>query len=928
MIFSPAPKISARWLFCALVLLSNLALPSVRAQAGGRIPAGGGTVTVPGVGTVTINPNGTVTLPGGGTINIPGAGGGAAAVTDPQVIAVTGMLTGDTEQAAVLIPTTAGAARPTATYLWSIAGGRFLATDLTQATISYTADKAGTIKLTCIVTVTGAQPFSATADVAAIDAASAGLVTAPTTVATSATTAAATVPAAQNADRTFRWTVAGAAAGLLTGQNTNAITFRPGDPGLKELTCVVTFTAVRVSVTLRAFVVVQGSGPIVALTVNGGFGGGNYPGGSRVDIFAATPPAGQVFDRWTGDTAALGTGPLAPFVAHMVITLPATPVTLTATYKAAPAWTPTTVTAFNPQTTTPANGGTPTTVSTTLVYHIPAAAQGIVLLLHDTGGGNADWFTAPEAALLARDLVAAGYGVASLNSVNRNARTWAAQTTLATNLDATNFAAALAKFATDGLLAANKPVFLLGFGAGADTAVRYADLLAAATPARPVRGVVLYCAAGLEAPAVTSRIPEFFLLTANDTTLGVAGATTARANSQLLAGRGLATSVVTNNAAPVHAGRFRALGVTNPAFTTADAQTLWTAVKNSGLLDANDYLKEIPNSTALTAAVPSAYQSRLGDIASQLTASYAEQEFFSDANARVVAFLNARVAGTPAPATGRLTNLSTRIKLAAAGDTLTLGFTLAGTEKATLLIRGIGPALAAFGVPGALTALRLEVNSTTLLAANEGWDKAPNISATIAAAAASVGAFPLAAGSADCAVLLTLSPGGYTATIKGLNGATGDVLAEVYDVTKNTTRLSNLSTLARISNAGDLLIPGITIAGDQPRTLILRAVGPGLADLGVAGTLGDPNLVVTNSSNQNVDTNNNWSIGGSAASLTAAFPAIGAFPLKAASADAAIVDALAPGGYTLQAGAATVPAGQTSTAAPIGLLLVEVYEAP
>ena len=921
--FHPGLTLLSRTWFFAFVLSLAVSGSIARAQGGGGgggggIPPGGGGVNVPGGGGAT-NPGA-----GGGA----GGGGGAGAATDPSIIAVSGMLTDDTQQAAIAIPNT-GTARPTATYLWSIIGGRFLTNDLTQATIGFTAVKAGTLTLTCVVTVTGKQPFSATTTITVIDPSSAGLITAPANVATSATSAAASVPAAQSADRTFRWTVTGAAAGLLTGQNTNAITFRPGDPGVKELTCVVTFNAIRVSVTLRAFVVVQGSGPLVALTVNGGFGGGNYPGGSRVDIFASTPPAGQVFDRWTGDTTVLGNGPLAPFMAHTLITLPSTAVTLTATYKAAAPWTPTTVTAFNPQTNTPANGGTPTTVSTTLTYYIPAGAQGVVLLLHDNGGAIADWFTAPEAALLMRDLVAAGYGVAALNSVNRNTRAWNGQATLAANLDAANFNAALAKFATDGLLAANKPVFLLGFGAGADTASRFGDLLLNATPSRPVRGVVLFCAAGVEAAAVTSRIPELYLLAANDTTLGTAAATTARNNSQLLAGRGMATAVINNAASPVHSGRFRALGVTNAGFTTADAQTLWTAIKNSGLLDENNYVKEIPSTTALTAAVPAAYQTRLSDIGAQLNAAYAEQEFFSDANARIVNFLNARVAGTAAPAAGRLTNLSTRIKLAAAGDTLTLGFTITGTEKATLLIRGIGPALAAFGVPGALTAPRLEVNSgDKLLVANEGWGQAPNVAATISSAASSVGAFPLTAGSGDCAVLLTLSPGGYTATIKGLNGATGDVLAEVYDVSKNTTRLSNLSTLARVSNPGDLLIPGITIAGDQPRTLILRAVGPGLADLGVQGTLGDPNLSVLNSTSQTVDTNNNWSVGGSGPTLTAAFPTIGAFALKANSADAALVDPLTPGGYTLQVGAATAPAGQPSTASPIGLLLVEVYEAP
>ena len=92
-------------------------------------------------------------------------------------------------------------------------------------------------------------------------------------------------------------------------------------------------------------------------------------------------------------------------------------------------------------------------------------------------------------------------------------------------------------------------------------------------------------------------------------------------------------------------------------------------------------------------------------------------------------------------------------------------------------IRGIGPALAKFGLPSALLAPRLEVNKgNTIIATNEGWDKGGNTT-VIATAAANVGAFALAPGDADTAVLLTLDPGTYTATIRGINGAIGDVLA-------------------------------------------------------------------------------------------------------------------------------------------------------
>lgn len=894
---------------------------------------------------------------GGGAGTVPGGGGGGAATT-ARIVTDTAVLVGESTQAVAIAANQGagggGAAVAPATYAWTIGGGRIVGS-ATAPTINYVADAAGTVTLNVAITANGATN-TLTSTVTAISAASAGIITAPLTAAPATGAAAATltasVPAAQNGDRTFRWTTTGDAA-ITSGQGTPTITLRAGTPGLKEISCAVSFVTptrqVLVTVPLRSFLVVNGDGAPTAVTITNGSGGGTYNANSRVDIFANPPPAGQVFDRWTGDVAVFGANALlAPFVSHLVITVPVTPVALTATYKAAPARTPTTVTNFNPQ--TPPAGANQTTppapVTTTLVHYVPAESVGIVFLLHEAGANAGAWFTTPEGALLVRDLVAAGYGVAALNSVNRNAGTWAAQAALANNLDALNHVAALNKFTADLLANAGKPVFFLGLAAGADAALSYANLLAAATPARNVRGAVLYCSEGSEAQAVTSKVPQFFALAANDDAVGTAGIVAARSHAQLLAGRGLASGSFTNAVSPVHPGRFRALGVTAATFTAADATAVWTALKNAGLLDANNYLTALPTAAALTAALPTAYQNRRADVAAQLAVAFAAQEFFSDANARVLAFLAARTANTPVPAPGRLVNLSTRTKISFVDDSFALGFNLGGgTDRATLLIRGIGPALARFGVATAIASPRLEINDATgkLIASNERWD-APGGTATaaqISAAAVGVGAFALVSGDLDTAVLLTnLAPGSYTATIKGMNGATGDVLAEVYDVTKNNTRLTNLSTLAKIATEGDLLIPGIVVQGANPRTLVVRAVGPGLGDFGLPAesVLTDPRITVLNAAGTTVDTNNNWyALAGGAVSpatqaLNAVFPAVGAFPLKVTnSADAALVTALTNGNFTLQAGAAPVlanpPAGATTPNAT-GSVLVEVYEVP
>ncbi|HEY1108499.1 MAG TPA: hypothetical protein VGE76_07705, partial [Opitutaceae bacterium] len=451
-----------------------------------------------------------------------------------------------------------------------------------------------------------------------------------------------------------------------------------------------------------------------------------------------------------------------------------------------------------------------------------------------------------------------------------------------------------------------------------------------ARPAYPVKGALLYLATGIDVLAATSTVPQFFALAANDDALGAAGLATAREHAQLLAGRGIANNVVTNTVAPVHATRFRALGLTAPAFTDADASAVWSAVKDAGYLDANNYLKSRPPFTALTAALPEAHRSRAADVAAQLEVAAASDEFFSDANPRVVNFLNTRIANAVSPVPGRLVNLSARGNVAYVTDSFTLGFTLSGTGRATVLLRGVGPSLRRFGVADALGAARIEVRQgNTLIAANDGWTAAAN-AAQIAATTTALGAFPLTQTDSDAALLLQLDPGSYTLTLRSLGGTAGQALGEVYDVSRNAVRLTNLSVLSRIDNAGGLLIPGIVVAGNNPRALVVRAIGPGLTDLAfpAALVLGDPRLVVYNG-NQIVGANNNWAQT-NAASLGAVFPAVGAFPLRAAG-DAALLDSLPPGAYTLQAGATpatATPDTITVGANETGFLLVEVYEIP
>jgi len=145
-----------------------------------------------------------------------------------------------------------------------------------------------------------------------------------------------------------------------------------------------------------------------------------------------------------------------------------------------------------------------------------------------------------------------------------------------------------------------------------------------------------------------------------------------------------------------------------------------------------------------------------------------------------------------APAS-RLVNISARAFVGTGGNILIGGFVIGGNTPQTVIIRGDGPALAGFGLSGALTNATLTLSSSSgTVAVNSGWNNAPGVgnAATggivvqrlTAALSAKVGAFALASGSNDSAIVVTLPTGAYTAQVTGANGATGVALVEIYEL--------------------------------------------------------------------------------------------------------------------------------------------------
>jgi uncharacterized delta-60 repeat protein len=251
-------------------------------------------------------------------------------------------------------------------------------------------------------------------------------------------------------------------------------------------------------------------------------------------------------------------------------------------------------------------------------------------------------------------------------------------------------------------------------------------------------------------------------------------------------------------------------------------------------------------------------------------------------------------------------NLSARAHVFTGERILITGFIIEGSENGTVLIRGLGPSLGAFGVPTPLSDPILSVFDHTgaRIAVNDNWKS------TQQAQIQATGLAP--PNNLDAAILITLSPGAYTAFLQGKAMGTGIGLAEVYDVDPNANaQPTNLSARAFVGTGNDVLIGG-TIIGGNPGSLqrvLVRALGPSLANAGVANPLANPTLSLRDANGNVIANNDNWKD-----SQQVDVAATGKAPPN--DLESAILVLLAPGKYT------AIVAGKNGTT---GVALLEFY---
>ena len=131
----------------------------------------------------------------------------------------------------------------------------------------------------------------------------------------------------------------------------------------------------------------------------------------------------------------------------------------------------------------------------------------------------------------------------------------------------------------------------------------------------------------------------------------------------------------------------------------------------------------------------------------------------------------------------------------------------------------------------------------------------------------------------------------HTAIVSGVSGGAGVAIIEVYEIDQPQNPVINISTRGQVQTGDNVMIGGFIIQGSASQTVLIRAVGPALANSGVAGVLANPKLDLY-SGQTVIASNDNWQTAGNAAAISASGLAP-ANPLESA-----ILMTLTPGAYT------------------------------
>ena len=200
-------------------------------------------------------------------------------------------------------------------------------------------------------------------------------------------------------------------------------------------------------------------------------------------------------------------------------------------------------------------------------------------------------------------------------------------------------------------------------------------------------------------------------------------------------------------------------------------------------------------------------------------------------------------------------NISTRVLVGSGDNVAIAGFVVTGSNPKRVIIRAIGPSLRSAGILNALQDPMLELHdrSGALIANNDNWKDAQEVEIR------ATGLAPT--DDRESAIVRALSPGAYTAIMRGKAGASGIGLIEGYDLDSSTDSIfANISTRGFVGTGDNAMIGGLIVGGNGGgvNVVIARALGPSLSNAGVQHALQDPTIELRDENGVLIDSNDNW----------------------------------------------------------------------
>jgi hypothetical protein len=185
------------------------------------------------------------------------------------------------------------------------------------------------------------------------------------------------------------------------------------------------------------------------------------------------------------------------------------------------------------------------------------------------------------------------------------------------------------------------------------------------------------------------------------------------------------------------------------------------------------------------------------------------------------------------------------------------GFIITGNASKPVILRGIGPSLISAGVPAASVlndpVLELHGPNGSLITKNDDWKDSPQ-------RAQIEGTMFQPTDDREAVIMTTLPPGAYTAILAGSGQTTGIGLVEIYDRDPAVdSALGNISTRGFVQSGNDVLIGGFSLGNNPTNTrIVVRGLGPSLAQSGLSNVLEDPTLELHDANGAPVVSNDNW----------------------------------------------------------------------